>query len=328
MQNGTGRLSFARPLAVLFVTSSITLGGCGKDSAAPSASTQPQPPLPPIPQYQGQIEGRIAFVSTRDGEPYIYVTDTIGNGVTRLTKGERPAWSWDGRRIAFHRGFGRTADIYVINVDGTGERLLAHDGMHPSWSPDDSRIVFQGTLVSNSLFIARTDGSRVTRLASEPFANLTCTCYPTWSPDGRNIAFANQGFNGYRFVAITDTSGTVVRALYADDWSLGEPAWAPDGSSLLVEFDMGITIVGHDLSFASPRFPPIARFGLNPDWSPDGKRILFHSFANPTSEATHPLRIFVAPLDGGEVQQLIRDAERPANPGYADSDAAWSRTRK
>ena len=183
-------------------------------------------------------------------------------------------------------------------------------------------------MASNSLFIAKTDGSGVARLPSERFASFSCTCYPTWSPDGRNIAFANQGFSGYRFVAITDTSGTVVRALYADDWSLGEPAWAPDGSSLVVEFDMGITIVGHDLFFASPRFPPIARFGLNPDWSPDGKSVLFHSFANPTAQATHPLRIFVAPLAGGEIQQLIRDAERPANPGYADSDAAWSRIRK
>src|SRR5678815_5223842 len=57
-----------------------------------------------------------------------------------------PAWSPDGKHLVFQseRIAGRT-NLYVINVDGTGERLLTRtvgDDTHPSWSPDGTTIVF------------------------------------------------------------------------------------------------------------------------------------------------------------------------------------------
>jgi Tol biopolymer transport system component len=61
-----------------------------------------------------------------------------------------PAWSPDGRKIAFQskRRFGSNAgkgEIYVMNADGSGKRNLtrnrAQDGS-PSWSPDGRRIGF------------------------------------------------------------------------------------------------------------------------------------------------------------------------------------------
>lgn len=64
-----------------------------------------------------------------------------------------PAWSPDGRRIAFedtrngrHFEYGRTSDIYVINVDGTHLRQITHDpnadDEYPQWSPDGSTLAF------------------------------------------------------------------------------------------------------------------------------------------------------------------------------------------
>src|SRR3990170_1661592 len=55
-----------------------------------------------------------------------------------------PAWSPDGRRIAFLRyGGDWYADIYVVNADGSGERELTRDVQGLAWSPDGRQIAFK-----------------------------------------------------------------------------------------------------------------------------------------------------------------------------------------
>ncbi len=45
-----------------------------------------------------------------------------GSGRRRLVRGWSPAWSPDGRQLAFLRGGTSSTDIYVVNADGTGPR--------------------------------------------------------------------------------------------------------------------------------------------------------------------------------------------------------------
>jgi len=65
-----------------------------------------------------------------------------GGAPTRLTKNtavdQSPAWSRDGRRIAFTSDRDGNREIYVMNADGSGQTRLTHDPAEddtPSWRP-------------------------------------------------------------------------------------------------------------------------------------------------------------------------------------------------
>lgn len=96
----------------------------------------------------------IAFSRSLGGAPpAIYVIRPDGTGLRRVSTvpGEQPAWSSDGQAIAFTSAIGTTADIYVVNVDGSGERRLTQSGADGiqnddvTWSPYGERLLFTST---------------------------------------------------------------------------------------------------------------------------------------------------------------------------------------
>ena len=77
----------------------------------------------------------------------IVVIGVDGRGRRNLTRGNHdydPAFSPDGRTIAFSRGDGTTSDVWLMRADGTGARRLTRLGYagNPTWSPDGRHLVF------------------------------------------------------------------------------------------------------------------------------------------------------------------------------------------
>ena len=82
----------------------------------------------------------------------------------------RPAWSPDGRKIAFSRdGPGSNDEIYVINADGSGQRRLTQSGRQPLWSPDGQKIAFRSKRNGNDdIYVMNPDGSGQRNLTRNP----------------------------------------------------------------------------------------------------------------------------------------------------------------
>jgi TolB protein len=142
---------------------------------------------------------RIVFTRyTVQGEdaapPKIWSVAPDGSDLVQVTQGEAPdflpAWSADGTRIAFTRELQGSAEIFVMNADGSDLRQLTHDRTvndeHPAWSPDGTHIAYtSGTEDHQDLYVMSSDGSQATRLTNGPF----WAADPAWAPKGDTIAF-------------------------------------------------------------------------------------------------------------------------------------------
>ncbi len=325
--------------AQLCVAALAFLAVACSDAPGPTESTlQPPPSAPPpsVPNGPGpppsrpvaSITGRVAFVSTRDGSPWIYVADSTG--VRRFALGDEPAWSPDGTTIAYQSPNG----ISLMSADGTNDRIIRRGGSQPSWSPDGTQLVFS----DGGIRVMQPDGSFDRLLVANDFIQRGDEMQrPAWSRDGQRIAFVRYDCCWMEPVAIyvVALDGTPPRAVmngvvqngstwYFSYWS---PAWSPDGRSMAFMHNFELTTIGvdgRDLKFLGVR----AAWESDLDWSPDGRRIVFSDYNGQPNGWSPPftghLRLYVAVLATGEVQQLIPEASGAANPDYWDSHAVWS----
>jgi Tol biopolymer transport system component len=287
---------------------------------------------------------RIAFVrspqpgpdgSPGPGTPDIYIANADGSGAARLTSGESPAWSPDGRRIAFYRG----GMIHVIDADGSDERSLRQGG-NPAWAPDGTRIVFNtGFNRDDGIFVINADGSGLRRLIRRDFANpgsADWTGWPEWSPDGRQISFVHApDYDSYEpwqiYVMKADGSDPRnLNVLRSVGGSFAEVhSWSPDGSRIALGVNRGQywTIASVDSSGADYRVhyrEEPGGYAAHPDWSPDGRRIVFNRYVTTSGckIPSCPMRVFVVSTEGGSARQLIPELDQGSD--YWDHQPTWS----
>ncbi len=246
----------------------------------PASGADPFEPQAPPCRGGGRLPpggGRLLF----EADTTLWVVGADGRGLRRVggdtAEQSQPAWSPDGRRIAYTRALpGDTQQPPILNVigaDGKGRREVAPGTLafEPDWSPDGRRIaVVTGEENSSELAVLNADGSGFRQLTTTSGAESS----PVWSPDGRRIALATYGGgSSNEDVAVVDADGSGLRRLTTAPGYEYAPAWSPDGRRLAYVKDGAIHVMTA-AGTGGRRLTKGPRDGA-PTWSPDGRRLAF-----------------------------------------------------
>jgi TolB protein len=233
--------------------------------------------------------GRIAYTHTReDGTTAIYLMKPDGTDrrclVDTAGPDALPAWSPDGRSIAFRGGSSADqADIYIVRADGTGLRQLtdtaAWEG-HPIWSPDGRRVAYQRSHLPDeppwSIRVMDSTGTADAAILSSGHAVAWAELHD-WSPDGRTLLlFVDNGGGGNLSAMRPD--GTNLRLLRAAPGDFGSGAvYSPDGESIVFQADLNGGCIYRSDSQARHlvHLTHGCSTGFRLSWSPDGEQIIW-----------------------------------------------------
>jgi len=223
------------------------------------------------------------WVMNADGTGQVQVTGTglpVGGGGVSDAK---PAWSPDGTLVAFVRGTGAAADIWIVTADGTTAKRLTVNSVEdydPNWSPEGSKLVY---------------GSR------RP------------GPDG---GLYEVGIDGSSDNAV---SWTTAGDKDLPDWGIGEQLAADvvDGG----DYDIFRGMVG-GVTAGVNLTPASSAQDFGPSWSPDGSRLAFVSDRASDGDVGGDPDLFTMDDNGATVVRVSadgltqRDVDwRPTVPG-------------
>lgn len=222
--------------------------------------------------------------------------------------------------IVYQAFVGGGFQVFTINPDGTGKKRVTDvpvdpedpiGAENPAWSPDKEIIAFDALSGEGvNLFTVGADGTGLEEL---PLEVGDFSGDPAYSPDGTRLSFdqdVGESDPTAHGIFIADADGTdahrVTTGIPTERAYDHASTWSPDGSKLAFmrvksakrAAIFTVNVDGSELE----RLTPWKLDAGSPDWSPDGKRIVFNSYYD--SPGGKSANLMTIPAEGGRRTKL------------------------
>jgi len=269
---------------------------------------------------RGVAATRIAYVtSTGQGDAQtvtLRVADADGyNPQTIVSSGEplmSPAWSPDGRRIAYVSFENKRAAIYIQELaSGRRELVASHPGINgsPAFSPDGRKLAMTLSKDGNpDIYVLDLQSRELVRL-TDHFAIDT---EPAWSPDGQQIIFTSDRGGSPQIYRMGAGGGPAQRISSEGDYN-GRASYAPDGRSIVMVTRVGgrFRIGVLDLDRGFTRLLSNGSLDESPSFAPNGSMVIYATIHGGRGV------LAAASIDGGGNQRLSQDSGEVREPAWS-----------
>lgn len=230
---------------------------------------------------KGAFATRIAYVTETGVAPYrryrLEVADSDGfNAQTILESHEpimSPAWSPDGRRLAYVSFESGRSAIYVQDVySGRRELVAKYPSINgsPSWSPDGRRLALTLSKDGNpEIYVLDLFTRQVRRLTRSSAIETEAS----WLPDGRGVVFTSDR-SGRPQVYQVGLDGSAPRRLTFEGSSNQRPSVSPDGRYLVTVQNQS-SIALFDLQTGASQIISEGPLDESPSFAPNGTMVVY-----------------------------------------------------
>ncbi|MCG6202431.1 Tol-Pal system beta propeller repeat protein TolB [Psychromonas antarctica] len=232
---------------------------------------------------KGAFLTRLAYVAVdrESSHPYqLRISDYDGHGEKLVLRSKQPlmspAWSPDGRKLAYVSFEKRRSQIYIQDLYSQKRELITSfpkiNGA-PSWSPDGKQLALvlskDGQPEIYTLDISSKVLHRVTN-------NRVIDTEPSWAPDGKSVIFSSERGGRPQIYQVEISSGTTKRLTWEGEMNLGG-AITPDGDSLVLvsRHNGNYKISVQDLGSGELRTLTKTQLDESPSVAPNGSMIIY-----------------------------------------------------
>lgn len=233
---------------------------------------------------RGAFATRIAYVTAQgvgDNMQFtLYVADADGGNSQQVLSSQEPilspAWSPDGRRLAYVSFETERPAIYIQDLaSGQRVRATSFQGINgaPAWSPDGRRLAM-------SLSKDGQPEIYVMDIASREFQRITNSSSidtePAWAPDGRSLLFTSDRSGGPQLYRHDFASGQQQRLTFTGNYN-ARGRFSPDGDAIFLvhRSSNGYQVARQDLDSGRLVVLSDSRWDESPSVAPNGTMVIF-----------------------------------------------------
>jgi TolB protein len=228
---------------------------------------------------KGVFSTKIAYVVKRGTRYELQMADADGaNEQAMLVSNEpiiSPAWSPNGKRIAYVSFQNKKPIVYVQDVEVPKQNVVANfkgSNSAPAWSPDGSKLAVVLSRDGNSqLYLINPDGSNPRRLSNSGGIDTE----PNFSPDGQWIYFTSDRGGSPQIYRMPAAGGEAQRVTFEGSYNV-TPRVSPDGKSLAFIMRNGGKFQAAllDLNTRQVQILTDSELDESPSFAPNGRQIL------------------------------------------------------